>query len=91
MRHPAAVVVMAAALLSAGCSAATESKPSPESTPSPESPGAHGGLADCLHANGVPESTGPAAVLGPPAGVEQSVWDAAMRACSTLAPGPSAP
>lgn len=48
----------------------------------------HGSLADCLKANGLPETSGPAAVLGPPTGVDQATWDGAMKACSTLSPGP---
>ncbi len=89
----AAAAVLAAALCSAGCAGTPESKPPPESgsAPPPAAPGAHGGLAECLHANGVPDSTGPAAVLGPPADVDPGVWDQAMTACSTLAPGPPAP
>jgi hypothetical protein len=93
MRRTAAAAVLAAALCSAGCAGTPESKPPPESgsAPPPAAPGAHGGLAECLHANGVPDSTGPAAVLGPPADVDPGVWDRAMTACSTLAPGPPAP
>lgn len=97
MRRSVAAAVLAAALCSAGCAGTPEPKPPPESEPAsvsstaPASPGAHGGLADCLHANGVPDSTGPAAVLGPPADVDPAVWDKAMTACSTLAPGPPAP
>jgi hypothetical protein len=93
MRRTAAAAVLAAALCSAGCAGTPESKPPPESgsAPPPAVPGAHGGLAECLHANGVPDSTGPAAVLGPPADVDPGVWDRAMTACSTLAPGPPAP
>jgi hypothetical protein len=76
---------LAAALLIAGCT----SKPAPtQPDPSPSSPAGHGNLADCLRANGVPESAGPAAVLGPPAGVDPATWDRAMQACSALAPGP---
>jgi hypothetical protein len=73
-----------AMLLIAGCS----SKPTEPSAP--ESPSSsHGTLADCLHAHGVPESAGPAAVLGPPAGVDQTVWGQAMAACAQMAPGPA--
>ena len=69
----------------AGCSAKKETPPAPaEST-------AHGGLAECLSAHGVKDSGGPAVVLGPPAGVDPGIWDEAMKACSTLAPGPAAP
>ena len=52
---------------------------------------AHGGLAECLRANGVPDTAGPGAVLGPPPEVDPATWDTAMKACSTLAPGPAAP
>jgi hypothetical protein len=74
-------------LLIAGCSSKAAEPSAPESPPS--SPSSHGTLADCLHAHGVPESAGPAAVLGPPAGVDQAAWDQAMSACSQLAPGPA--
>ena len=85
MRTAAAV---GAALLLAACS----SKESPSQPTVDEStPAAHGSLAECLKANGVPDAGGPAAVLGPPAGVDQAAWDKAMKACSTLAPGPAAP
>ena len=72
-------------LLFAGCS----SKPAEPSAPESPAPSSHGTLADCLHAHGVPESAGPAAVLGPPTGVDQTTWDQAMAACSRLAPGPA--
>ena len=61
----------------AGCA----SKPAP--------PAEHGSLAECLSANGVAESG--SAVLGPPEGVDPQIWDRAMTACSTLAPGPAGP
>ena len=81
-----------AMLVIAGCSSKPAEPSSPES-PSPSSssssPSSHGNLADCLHAHGVPESAGPAAVLGPPAGVDQATWDQAMTACSQMAPGPA--
>jgi hypothetical protein len=75
--------LIACALLIAGCS--SKSKPS-----EPESPATtvHGSLAECLHANGVPKSAGPAVVLGRPDGVDEAIWDKAMAACSTLGPGP---
>jgi hypothetical protein len=79
------LALIGALLLIAGCS----SKPAEPSAPESPSPSSHGTLADCLHAHGVPESTGPAAVLGPPAGVDEAAWDQAMAACSTLAPGPA--
>lgn len=84
---PAAAI---AALLLAACS----SPSAPPDTPSPSTaspPGGHGSLAECLGANGVTGSDGVPAVLGPPAGVDQNTWDEAMKACSTLAPGPTAP
>jgi len=52
-------------------------------------PASHGSLAECLKAHGVDESSRPAAVLDPPSGVDPATWQAAMRACSTLAPGPA--
>ena len=81
-RFLASITVM---LLIAGCS----SKPAEPSAPESPSPSSHGTLADCLHAHGVPETAGPAAVLGPPAGVDQAVWDQAMTACAQMAPGPA--
>lgn len=82
----------AAAALLAGCS----STPTPGSPPTAISPGPtttsiapaeHGSFASCLQQNGVSESGG-SVVLGPPPGVDQATWDKAMKACSTLAPGP---
>lgn len=52
---------------------------------------AHGSLAECLKAQGIPESSGAAAVLGPPSGVDPAAWDAAMKQCSDFAPGPAGP
>ncbi len=69
--------------------AATQTSTTQTSTTEPSAPGAHGNLADCLHAHGVPESAGPAVVLGPPEGVDPATWDQAMKACSTFAPGPA--
>jgi hypothetical protein len=80
------LALITAMLVIAGCSSKAAEPSAPESPPSSPS---HGNLADCLHAHGVPESAGPAAVLGPPAGVDQAVWDQAMSACSQLAPGPA--
>ena len=77
------LALITAVLVIAGCSSKA-AEPS-----APESPSSHGTLADCLHAHGVPESAGPAAVLGPPTGVDQAVWDQAMSACSQMAPGPA--
>ena len=79
------LALIGAVLLIAGCS----SKPAEPSAPESPPPSSHGTLADCLHAHGVPESAGPAAVLGPPAGVDQATWDQAMTACSQMAPGPA--
>jgi hypothetical protein len=81
---------ISAALLIAACSA-KQSPSQPTTTDWEPMPASHGSLAECLKANGVPDSGGPAAVLGPPAGVGQADWDKAMKACSTLAPGPAAP
>ncbi len=80
--------VLAAAGLLAGCSSTTA--PDSVETTSP-APATHGSLAECLKAQGVQDAGGPAAVLGPPAGVDQAAWDKAMSACSSLAPGPAAP
>ena len=84
---PLALATAAAALLLGGCS--SKSEPPQPSTTAPAVPGAHGTLADCLHTHGVPESAGPAAVLGPPDGIDPAIWDQAMKACSTFAPGPA--
>lgn len=90
MRRPLPAIA-AAALLIAGCSAEpAPSQPGRGSSPVP-SPAAHGSLAECLQAEGVPDSGGPPAVLGPPSGVDPATWDAAMKACATLAPGPATP
>jgi len=80
-------MVGAAALLIAGCSS-SDSPPAPESPPASTG---HGSLAACLHDNGVPDTVGPGAAPGPPAGVDQSTWDRAMSACGQFAPGPPAP
>lgn len=83
-------VLIGAALFLAACSA--KNSPSQPTTPEGQPvPATHGSLAECLKANGVPDTGGPAAVLGPPAGVDQGAWDTAMKACSTLAPGPAGP
>lgn len=88
-----AMLAAAAALLIAGCSSdAGQDAPTTTSVPQPPpGPATHGGLAECLKGQGVADAGGPAAVLGPPAGVDQATWDKAMRACSSLAPGPGAP
>lgn len=79
------VAALSAGFLLAGCSAKSAPPEAPESSPAPA---AHGGLAECLKHHGVTDTGGPAAVLGPPAGVDPGAWDDAMRACSSLAPGP---
>ncbi len=79
------VAILVTALLLAACS-------SKQTPPQPDTgehvPASHGSLAECLKANGVPDAGGQAVLLGPPAGVDQSTWDKAMKACATLAPGP---
>ena len=82
----------AAAVLLAGCtSSPTPLGPpttiSPAPTAATVTPAEHGSLATCLREHGVSE-TGGSVVLGPPAGVDPATWDKAMKACSTLAPGP---
>ncbi|HTY28970.1 MAG TPA: hypothetical protein VMD51_12650 [Mycobacterium sp.] len=82
----------AAAALVAGC---TSSPPpsgppttiSPAPTTASVAPAEHGSLAHCLQEHGVSEAGG-SMVLGAPAGVDQKTWDDAIKACSTLAPGP---
>lgn len=88
LRRAGAAAAVTAAILVAGCSSKTA--PPETSSPAP-APAAHGSLAECLKANGVTESGGAPAVLGPPAGVDPDIWDKAMKACSTLAPGPASP
>lgn len=92
MRTKTLVTALGAAALIAGCSSNPSKAPetkAPDTSPSAptSSQVQHGALAGCLHDHGVPDSAGPA-VLGPPAGVDQATWDSAMKACSTLAPGP---
>lgn len=87
MRPLRTAAVVGSALLIAACSSKPASPP-PTTTDWEPRP-AHGSLAECLKANGVPDTGGPAAVLGPPAGVDPGAWDKAMKACSTLAPGPA--
>ena len=81
---------ISAVLLIAACSS-KQAPSEPTTTDGEPMPSSHGSLAECLKANGVPDAGGPAAVLGPPAGVDQAAWDKAMTACSTLAPGPATP
>lgn len=89
MRRLLPAALSAVVLLLAACSG-KQAPSEPESTGEQQTP-AHGSLAECLKANGVAESSGPAAVLGPPAGVDPAKWDQAMKACATLAPGPAGP
>jgi hypothetical protein len=79
----AAVCSIGAVWSIAGCA----SQPAPPANDPPTAE--HGSLAECLSANGVAD-TGPS-VLGPPQGVDPQIWDRAMQACSTLAPGPAGP
>jgi hypothetical protein len=83
-----ALAVAATALVVAGCSSASTP---PETSPPASAPAGHGSLAECLQTHGVSDAGGGPAVLGPPAGVDQESWDKAMKACSTLAPGPATP
>ena len=88
MRAVRTAAAIGAALVVAACSA--KQQPPQPATDAHSQP-AHGSLADCLKANGITETGSSPVVLGPPAGVNQATWDAAMKACSTLAPGPAAP
>lgn len=89
----ALAVPVAGTLLIAGCSSkpGSDTPKTTESTSAPAKPTEHGSLAECLRGQGVADVGGPAAVLGPPAGVDQATWDKAMQACSSMAPGPGAP
>ncbi|MCV7000324.1 hypothetical protein [Mycolicibacterium alvei] len=83
MRRPilvAGVLAAAAAILGA-CSS-----PGPQPAPT-EPPAEHGSYAHCMSERGVPVAPGP--VAGPPSGVDEQTWQQAVKACSTLAPGPS--
>lgn len=92
MRRPStlAALLMAvfAVMMIPSCSKPERSGPA--DAPS-SSPAAHGSYAACLSANGVPPSAGPITPAGPPSGVSPAIWEQAMRACSTLAPGPPGP
>lgn len=90
MRALGTAAAISAALLIAACSA-KQSPSQPTTTDWEPMPATHGSLAECMKANGVPDAGGPAALLGPPAGVDPAAWDKAMKACSTLAPGPAGP
>ncbi|MEH3142605.1 MAG: hypothetical protein PGN37_21035 [Mycobacterium kyogaense] len=78
---------MATAYVTA-CSAPAQQQPAPSSTTVSPSVG-HGSLAYCLSQHGMPSAPGP--MTGPPAGVDPATWEAAMKECSSLAPGPDAP
>jgi hypothetical protein len=87
----AGAAAAAVALALAACSG-EQAPATPESEPATTRPAAaHGSLAECLKAQGIAESSGAAAVLGPPAGVDPAAWDAAMKQCSDFAPGPAGP
>ena len=84
MKLSPAMTTVAIGLLIAGCS----SQPAPsEPNVTDQSPAGHGSLSECLRSNGIADAS--SAVLGPPADVDPQVWDQAMAACSTLAPGPA--
>jgi hypothetical protein len=79
---------MAVGLAAAGLLAACSSNTSPPPPPSTSvTPAGHGSFAHCLSEHGVPAAPGVA--VGPPPGVDQSTWQGAMQACSSLAPGPA--
>jgi hypothetical protein len=84
MRRLLTAALCAVALTLPACSG--KQAPPPADT---ETGSNHGSLAECLRSQGVSEASGPAAVLGPPAGVDPAKWDAAMKACATFAPGPA--
>ena len=87
----AGAVAAGVALGLAACSG-KQTPPTTELEPATTQPAAaHGSLAECLKAQGIPETSGAAAVLGPPAGVVPAAWDAAMKQCSDFAPGPAGP
>ena len=86
MKPSPATTIVAIGLLIAGCS----SQPAPsEPDVTDPSPAGHGSLSECLRSNGIADAS--SAVLGPPADVDPEIWDQAMAACSTLAPGPAGP
>jgi len=87
----AGAVAAGVALGLAACSG-KQAPPRTEPEPATTQPtAAHGSLAECLKAQGIPETSGAAAVLGPPTGVDPAAWDAAMKQCSEFAPGPPGP
>ncbi|MGI9124537.1 MAG: hypothetical protein ACR2JM_07270 [Mycobacterium sp.] len=90
MKRELLAAVSAAALLLSACSSEQKAPEGGQQSPAP-SVASHGSLAECLKSHGVEESGGTPAVLGPPAGVDAGTWNEAMKACSTLAPGPAGP
>ncbi|WP_163721700.1 hypothetical protein [Mycolicibacterium psychrotolerans] len=88
MRPLAVTAALTAAGIVAACSSPSADVPASSTTTVSPSVG-HGSLAYCLGQHGVPAPPGPAS--GPPPGVDPATWDAAMQACSSLAPGPDAP
>lgn len=92
MRRPSALAALMLALAVMVVPACSKpERPGDSDTPSVSTPASHGSYAACLSANGVPPSAGPITPAGPPSGVSPAVWEQAMRACSTLAPGPPGP
>ncbi|TRW85526.1 hypothetical protein FK535_09020 [Mycolicibacterium sp. 018/SC-01/001] len=79
--------MVCAASMVMSCSSPAPQEPTPTTTVSPSV--GHGSLAYCLGQHGVPSAPGP--MTGPPPGVDPATWEAAMRECSSLAPGPDAP
>ena len=73
MTRLAISAVIAAALLVGGCSSEPV-PPEPSVTGLPSA--THGSLAECLHSHGIDEPA--TAVLGPPSGVDQTVWDLSL-------------
>ncbi|MEW5811220.1 MAG: hypothetical protein AB1925_17385 [Actinomycetota bacterium] len=87
MRRFATAAALCSVSMAVACSSPAQQEPAPTTTVSPSV--GHGSLAYCLGQHGVPSAPGP--ITGPPAGVDEATWEAAMRECSSLAPGPDAP
>lgn len=90
MRPLITIAIISVVLLIGACSSKEGPAPATSTEVEP-TPSSHGTLAECLKAHGIADAGGPAAVLGPPNGVDPAAWDSAMKACSTLAPGPAGP